>query len=152
MAGVINQALMRIRINNTILSKRFFATLFESAFFQRKVLSDAKGTAMVNIAGIKELNLVPVAICNMSEQKVIEELLDTRLSDVDHCERIIATSLQRAEVLRQSILKRAFSGQLVPQNPDNEPASILLKRIKAEKTARSQNNSRTRRRREKATA
>lgn len=152
MAGVINQALMRIRINNSILSKRFFATLFESAFFQRKVLSDAKGTAMVNLAGIKELNLVPVAICSMSEQKVIEELLDAWLSEVDQCERIIATSLQRSETLRQSILKRAFSGQLVPQDPDDEPASILLERIRAEKAARFQNNSRSRRRHEKATA
>ena len=33
---------------------------------------------MVNLAGIKELNLVPVAICSMSEQKVIEELIDAR--------------------------------------------------------------------------
>ena len=152
MAGVINQALMRVRINDTILSKRFFAKLFESAFFQRKVLSDAKGTAMVNLAGIKELNLVPVAICNMSEQKVIDELLDARLSEIDQCERTIATSFQQAEALRQSILKRAFSGQLVPQDPDDEPASSLLERIKAEKAARSQNNTRAKRRGTTATA
>ena len=151
-AGVINQALMRIRINNTILSKRFFTTLFESAFFQRKVLSDAKGTAMVNLAGIKELNLVPVAICSMNEQKVIEELLDAQLSEVDQCERVIDTSLQQCEALRQSILNRAFSGQLVPQDPNDEPASILLERIKAEKAAWSQINNQTKRRREKATA
>ena len=152
MAGVINQALMRVRINDMILSKRFFAKLFESAFFQRKVLSDAKGTAMVNLAGIKELNLVPVAICNMSEQKVIDELLDARLSEIDQCERAIATSFQQAEALRQSILKRAFSGQLIPQDPDDEPASILLERIKAEKAARSQNNTRAKRRGTTATA
>ena len=152
MAGVINQALMRVRINDTILSKRFFEKLFESAFFQRKVLSDAKGTAMVNLAGIKELNLVPVAICNMSEQKIIDELLDSRLSEIDQCERTIATALQQADALRQSILKKAFSGQLVPQDPDDEPASILLERIKAEKAARSQNNTRAKRRPTKATA
>ncbi len=133
MAGVINQALMRVRINDTILRKSFFAKLFDSAFFQRKILSDAKGTAMVNLAGIKELNLVPVAICSMSEQKEIDESLDARLSEVDQCERTIATSLQQAEALRQSILKRAFSGQLVPQNPHNETASVLLGRIRAER-------------------
>ena len=151
MAGVINQALMRVRINDTILSKRFFEKLFESDFFQRKVLSDAKGTAMVNLAGIKELNLVPVAICNMSEQKIIDELLDSRLSEIDQCERTIATALQQADALRQSILKKAFSGQLIPQDPHDEPASILLERIKAEKAARSQNNTRAKRRRTTAT-
>ncbi len=135
--GVINQALMRVRTNDRILKKGFFARLFESDFFQRKVLSDAKGTAMVNLAGIKELNLVPVAICGMSEQKVINELLDERLAQIDACEQTIATSFQQAEVLRQSILKKAFSGQLVPQDPNDEPASVLLERIRAEKMAQS---------------
>ncbi len=152
MAGVINQALMRIRINNTILSKRFFATLFESAFFQRKVLSDAKGTAMVNLAGIKELNLVPVAICSMSEQKVIEELIDARLSEVDQCERIITTSLQQSEALRQSILKRAFSGQLVAQDPHEEPASVLMDRITAEREKVAKNNHSKKTKKRKTTA
>lgn len=132
-AGVINQALMRVRINDAILSRYFFATLFESAFFQRKVLSDAKGTAMVNLAGVKELNLVPVAICGVEEQKLIVELLDARLSEVDQLDQTITISLQQAEALRQSILKKAFSGQLVPQDPHDEPASALLARIKAKK-------------------
>lgn len=45
----------------------------------------------------------------------------------------LATALQQAEPLRQAILKRAFSGQLVPQDPHDEPASMLLARIQAER-------------------
>ena len=45
----------------------------------------------------------------------------------------LTTSLQQAEALRQSILKKAFSGQLVPQDPHDEPATaLLLAHIKAE--------------------
>jgi type I restriction enzyme S subunit len=132
-AGIINQALMRVRINEQIFCKDLFSKLFESDFFQRKILSDAKGTAMVNLAGIKELNLVPVAFCGGSEQVVINGLLEAELSRIDQLEETLTTSLGQAEPLRQSILKKAFSGQLVPQDPNDEPASALLERIRAEK-------------------
>lgn len=46
----------------------------------------------------------------------------------------ISVGKRRAEALRQSILKKAFSGQLVPQDPHDEPASALLVRIKADKS------------------
>ena len=47
-------------------------------------------------------------------------------------ENEITKQLDLATALRQAILRRAFSGQLVPQNPSNEPASVLLDRIRAE--------------------
>ena len=49
-------------------------------------------------------------------------------------------SLARAERLRQSILKQAFSGKLVSQDPDDEPVSALLERIKAEREAEAEAN------------
>ena len=55
------------------------------------------------------------------------------MSEVDQLELTLATSLQQAEALRQSILKKAFAGLLVPQDPHDEPASALLARIKAER-------------------
>jgi type I restriction enzyme S subunit len=66
---------------------------------------------------------------------VIIEKLESCLSEVDQLDQTITTALQQAEALRQSILKKAFSGQLVPQDPSDEPASVLLERIRVEKAA-----------------
>jgi len=51
----------------------------------------------------------------------------------DEAERVVEQSLRQAERLRQSILKRAFEGKLVPQDPNDEPAEKLLERIRTEK-------------------
>lgn len=52
---------------------------------------------------------------------------------IEQIERIVDQSLKQAERLRQSILKRAFEGKLVPQDPNDEPAEKLLERIKIDK-------------------
>jgi type I restriction enzyme S subunit len=62
--------------------------------------------------------------------------VETRLSAVDAEEKAIGLSLQQAIRLRQSILKRAFEGKLVPQDPSDEPAEKLLERIRVEREAR----------------
>ncbi|MCQ2005690.1 restriction endonuclease subunit S [Rhizobium sp. NRK18] len=101
-----------------------------------QIESKAKSTSGVNNINAKELQELQVPICTPAEQVEIVRLLDARLDAADALETEIDAALTRADALRQSILKKAFSGQLVPQDPEDEPASALLDRIKAEKAER----------------
>jgi len=94
-----------------------------------------KGKQTTNLASISltQLRAFPVALPPVEEQQTIVSEIERYFSQIDHLENTTTTSLRQAESLRQSILKRAFEGKLVPQNPDDEPASILLARLKAEK-------------------
>ena len=64
---------------------------------------------------------------------VIVSILDSKLSVIQKHLQDIESNLVKSEALRQSILKKAFSGQLVPQDSNDEPATLLLDRIAAEK-------------------
>ena len=111
----------------------------------------APATAQKNI-NLTTLESLVVPLSSLEEQRVLVNQLEAVLSVIDDQRVAIDNQLPQIDALRQSILKKAFSGQLVPQNADDEPASSLLERIKAEKAARSQNNTPAKRRREKATA
>jgi type I restriction enzyme S subunit len=69
----------------------------------------------------------------IEEQVAIIEEVDRHFSMIEAAERAISMSLVRASRLRQSILKRAFEGRLVPQDPTDEPADKPLQRICGDK-------------------
>lgn len=69
------------------------------------------------------------------DQIKIVEFIEKWLSIYGNLENSIIQSIKKAEILSQSILKKAFAGELVPQDPNDEPAEKLLERIRAEKAA-----------------
>ena len=96
------------------------------------VRSQQVGQANVN--GTK-LAAMPIPLPPLQEQHRIIAEVERLLSIVQQAEATVAASLRRADRLRQSVLERAFEGKLVPQDPDDEPASVLLERIRAEREA-----------------
>lgn len=101
------------------------------------VVSQQVGQANVN--GTK-LQALTFPVPPVAEQEQIVAEVDQRLSIVAQLEAIVEANLKRAERLRQSILKEAFAGRLVPQDPDDEPASVLLERIRKEREGQKKGN------------
>jgi type I restriction enzyme S subunit len=110
-----------------------YAVYFLRMDFARKLII-GKGS-QVTITNISQNSLatIPFPLATTTEQQKIVEEIERRFSVADEVEKIIDNSLKQAERLRQSILKKAFEGKLVPQDPSDEPAEKLLERIKAEK-------------------
>ena len=90
------------------------------------------GTTFKAITGDR-LKTVPISLPTLSEQERIVEEIEKRFAKADKMLEVVEKSLESAEQLKQSVLKKAFEGKLVPQDPNDEPASVLLERIKSEK-------------------
>jgi len=80
-----------------------------------------------------DIEEIPILLPSLPEQQEIVCLLGGQFEVIEQNEREIDAALKRSEALRQSILKKAFTGQLVPQDPTDEPASALLARIRKER-------------------
>jgi len=99
-----------------------------------------KGKHTTNLASINKtiLSNLPIPLPPIKEQKQIVQEIETRLSVCDKLNESIDQSLEKAQALRQSILKKAFEGKLLSQDelqtcrqqPDWEPAAKLLERVK----------------------
>lgn len=81
--------------------------------------------------GLTRMVFITLPICSKDEQEKIVQEIESRFSVCDKIEETIESSLQQADALRLSIIKKAFEGKLVPQDPNDEPAEKLLERIKA---------------------
>lgn len=85
-----------------------------------------------------------VPLPSVEEAEEIVNRVDDIFSQIDALENWCSAELARSSTLRQSILKAAFSGKLVPRDPKDEPASKLLKRIQAERDKQSNPNTKGR--------
>ncbi len=122
--------LLRVRTDPDICLPDYLRTVFEGAPHVRRQTREASiGTTRAgfntNLLAYLDVPLPPLA-----EQRRIVAEAERRLSVIDELETLVEANVKRAERLRQAILKRAFEGKLVPQDPSDEPASALLERIR----------------------
>ena len=112
----------------------FFAYLWNSQLVRSQIESSARTTAGIYKINQGVITRYRIPLCPLPEQHEIVRLLDEQFAVIERNEREIDAALKRSEALRQSILHRAFTGRLVPQNPADEPATKLLTRLRAIKS------------------
>lgn len=99
--------------------------------------AETNGKQSVNLASISlsKIRLLPVPVPPRDEQDRLVGHIENHLATVDRQLAAIHVAQQRATLLRRSLLAEAFAGRLVNQDSDDEPASLLLERINAERAA-----------------
>jgi type I restriction enzyme S subunit len=123
-----------IRVQPPLVYSDYLFWVFKAYYITGVFSREAGGVGINHLSAGKLANLaIPITSC--LEAQEILNFVSEKLSAIQYSEDTIAKELAKAETLRQSILKKAFSGQLVPQDPTDEPAAVLLDRIRAAKAA-----------------
>ena len=135
MEGICSADILVFTANSKIIP-RFLVYLLHSCPFRSHAIATSSGITLPRTSW-KALGEFTFALPSIAEQERIVSELETHLSIADKVEVTITSELARADRLRQSILKQAFSGKLVPQDPNDEPAGVLLEKIKNEEKQQS---------------
>ena len=126
-------SIVGVSFDESSVSVRYVEMYIRSV--RTRIEAYAPATAQKNINNTV-LRTLPVPLPPVDEQYAIVEAADIQLSTIEHVESVLNDKLKTARELRQAILRHAFGGRLVPQDPNDEPASELLTRIAAEREAR----------------
>ena len=150
--STINQAIAALSMRGSATNCRQYSKIFLVSNYEETRRRSAGGVQPnLNLGLVRQ---IIVSLPPLAEQCRIVAEVERRLSVIQQAEAAVEAGLTRADRLRQSILKQAFSGKLVPQDPNDEPAALLLERIRAERAsaevaARAQRKTRRRRSRPK---
>jgi len=128
--AVFASYLIRIKLNNNIYISDLLSNYINSIFGRQYVNSQiSQQTGQANVNGTK-LSMMPIPIMHPNEQKEIIKHLENCFEIEQQIKTQCEKAIEKITKLRQSILNQAFIGKLVPQDPNDEPASVLLEKIK----------------------
>ena len=131
---VLNQRLLRVRLVESSLAKWVLyttrLTFYRDYFFSR----ETGGVNQGNV-GVEGVMRGPIPFAPYQEMKVILRQIEDITKYTENIEAISRKEIRNLSQLDQSTLSKAFRGELVSQDPNDEPASVLLERIKQEKAS-----------------
>lgn len=117
----INQDLKGLILRKNIINQRFF----EYVLHQKTpiILRKSRGTTVKGIT-LEDFKDIQFFLPSLPEQKAIVEKIEKAFACADKAQAAISVALEQAKQLKQSILKRAFEGRLVPQDPNDKPVDL----------------------------
>ncbi|MEL0636972.1 restriction endonuclease subunit S [Marinomonas sp. TI.3.20] len=132
--AVITADCIKLTVNPAIAITKYVAYAMRSSLFQKSVLAISAGVAQQKV-NLKKFRIQYIPVPSIEEQTEIVRLVDQYFAFADTIEQQVKKAQQRVDKLTQSILAKAFKGELVPQehtlDKHYEPADQLLKRIAA---------------------
>ena len=125
--------LIRLRPKSEIIFSEYFYYHLIEPKTRSEIESKAKSTSGVNNINSQELQSLSLHIPGLEEQKEIIRRIKECFQSLDRLEQEYQKAMKFLDRLEQSTLAKAFRGEIVPQDPNDEPASILLERIQKER-------------------
>ena len=123
--------LMRLRVDQTLVHPAYARIALAEPAQRVRIERISKSTSGVNNINAEELRSLPMALPDLDEQVVIVRKVNMLMAWVDRLEARLVSAQTAADRLTPSVLAKAFRGELVPQDPADEPAQALLDRLRA---------------------
>ena len=114
----------------------YFISMHANTWGQRWFETHGKQTTNLASINLATLKTFPVPAPSIDEQRAVVAELQSIMSREDRLRTDINQAMRHSKTLRRAILSRAFSGELAPQDPNDEPASVLLERIAASRSTK----------------
>lgn len=129
--GIINPRLIKVSLDEDVISPEYLAIVLQSSAIRARLKLESHGGTM-DVINLGMLRRLPIPCPPPEHQAVIVERLTVHSDLTEHFKTALESARRHATALRYSILAAAFSGRLVPQEPSDEPASLLLERLAAQ--------------------
>jgi type I restriction enzyme S subunit len=138
--------MIRVKCDTEKILPQYLRLVWDAPSMRKQIEAVARTTAGIHKINQRDIEGFLIPAPSIEEQVRLVAEAETHIAVADSMQRAIDANLKCAERMRQSILRKAFAGQLVPQDPTDEPASVLLERIRADLSQQAQSQKRAFRR------